>query len=494
MSFNVSPKETLTKCDYSNQFRQFPEAGNIAAANRAKALDVHETEAERSERLLMERFMKQNFSTDGDSYLFFIAKIGKILFLAVMLPPYMVCYGIPKWLITQAVTIISTVTNEGISMITKGIAKLNPWNADVFAIQFKRFLDAFSWRTKIADGVLSTFNDLKSLPRRLFNEIYKKLESVKEAYTWVKEKVSEKVSNVKEFIAEKYEKVSQLVQKQVTKANEWVQTQFEKAMAPGVATYEKIKAPIETAALFLKQKFDETSEKVKEKIEHVINKTIHRAEEVAQAISSASVQVLHTLYTQIEPYINWTYPIAPWVYNQSSIAVKYSIERIQEIIQTTQMYLQKVYEVGQKVAVWSSNQMQSLATLAYNKTVQFFMPFVKYSQKLAQAFKKLLRRRATRLHDFLERHLVRLKKLIDYFNRRGKQAANFLWKRVKTVPEKTLLFLSKTIGTIRSFFAWLLNTLKLTLIWTKVLFIYSTHLIRDLNREITGWRAPSQVE
>lgn len=484
MSFNVSPKETLTKCDYSNQFRQYPEAGNIAAANRAKALDVHETEAERRERLLMERFMKQNFSVEGDSFLFLIAKVGKILFLVVLLPPYMVGYSIPKWLITQAITIVSTVTSDAISLITKGIAKLNPWNADVFAIQFKRFLDAFSWTMKIADGVLKAFNDLKSLPTRLLNEIYKRFEPVKEAYTWVKDKVSEKISAVKEFISEKFENASQFVQKQVKQASEWVQAQYEKMMEPVRTTYEKIRAPIESMCLFCQQKLEELNEKVKEKI----HQAEHKAKEVAQAISSASVQVLHNLYTQIEPYINWTYPIAPWVYNQSSIAVKYSVERIQEIIETTQMYLQKVYEVGQKVAVWSSNQMQSLAAFAYNKTLEFFMPFVKTSQKFRAAFQKLLQRRAKRLHDFLEKQFVRLKKLFDYFSHRGKQAALFLWKKVKAVPEKILFFMNK----IRAFFAWLLSALKLTLLWVKVLMIYSTHLIRDLNRELSGWETPSK--
>lgn len=97
-------RDTISRCDmYSNPYNthlsSHPALVRQRAEEYARSKDVIESGQKKLERDLMERLMQK--MPTGKFVV--VAHLGKYAFLAIMLPPYIFLYGLPKWLMTVGV-------------------------------------------------------------------------------------------------------------------------------------------------------------------------------------------------------------------------------------------------------------------------------------------------------------------------------------------------------------------------------------------------------
>lgn len=83
----------------------------------AKSMDsigVHET---------TQMILEKNFYAKlSDEKVAIFVSVGKFLFIAIMLPPYILVYGVPKWLIVEAFPFIFHQGQKGINFLTHQIS------------------------------------------------------------------------------------------------------------------------------------------------------------------------------------------------------------------------------------------------------------------------------------------------------------------------------------------------------------------------------------
>lgn len=171
MSGAVS-RDSLSRCEPPSMLYdviRYPHAPPVPAkANAAvvdPAKDTIETTQQRLNREMTEKFQNTSSRLPHHSYIA-VAQTGKYLFLAIMLPTYLCCYGIPKWffynLLPQALaTVQSQIVRVGrfvselsthVADLMKGILEQMLGDAMRLARrQAKAFKDSFkSWRRRQA--------------------------------------------------------------------------------------------------------------------------------------------------------------------------------------------------------------------------------------------------------------------------------------------------------------------------------------------------------
>lgn len=125
---------------YNNPYRCDPapaRAYESLQRKKPKREDSSETEQQRLERQLMSEFQRNNFRLPLGRFVV-IAEAGKFLVLAILLPPYIFFYGMPKWMLEQ----VAPPIQQTIKAIEAGIEKIglriSAWKGDVFAFVSER--------------------------------------------------------------------------------------------------------------------------------------------------------------------------------------------------------------------------------------------------------------------------------------------------------------------------------------------------------------------
>lgn len=99
--------------------------------------DSAETEQQRLERQLLAEFQRNHFRLPAGRFVI-VAEAGKFLILAILLPPYIFFYGMPKWMLEQ----VAPVVQKGAHLFGEGLERLflriSAWTTDVFAIASER--------------------------------------------------------------------------------------------------------------------------------------------------------------------------------------------------------------------------------------------------------------------------------------------------------------------------------------------------------------------
>lgn len=94
-------RDSITSSDsfYSNPYRQDLDyaRGNQLRANLFKNKDTLENSQSQLEERLFDQFRENKFRLPLGKFAF-IGQIGKYAFFAILLPPYIICWGIPKWI------------------------------------------------------------------------------------------------------------------------------------------------------------------------------------------------------------------------------------------------------------------------------------------------------------------------------------------------------------------------------------------------------------
>lgn len=108
---------------YSLQNRPKPSKDTLNSVSETlnpSRKDTIEISKERlNEEALSKLGKKETYTVSQNSFM----RIGKYLFLAVTLPPYVLVVGIPKWIVLQALPLIFSVLQDGGSKIAEAVKK-----------------------------------------------------------------------------------------------------------------------------------------------------------------------------------------------------------------------------------------------------------------------------------------------------------------------------------------------------------------------------------
>lgn len=98
-------QDSLTRCEPSSMLYDTirnPRAPYIPPVQDVVKPDTIESTQQRVDREVLERFQGNGRKLPHDSFVA-VVHVGKYIFMAIMLPPYLCAYGIPRWILVTAV-------------------------------------------------------------------------------------------------------------------------------------------------------------------------------------------------------------------------------------------------------------------------------------------------------------------------------------------------------------------------------------------------------
>lgn len=130
-------KDSLAKCEQPSMLYdaiRYPSAPYVPPKPRIESADFSkdtlETTQQRLNREMLDKFQNTSSRLSHHSYVA-VAQTGKYLFLAIMLPPYLCCYGIPKWMISTLLPQIFLISKVQIMRVGRFFTELSARVADL---------------------------------------------------------------------------------------------------------------------------------------------------------------------------------------------------------------------------------------------------------------------------------------------------------------------------------------------------------------------------
>lgn len=284
--------------------------------------DTIETSAEQIEKEVQQRFHANNYQLPNER-IAMIARAGKIAFMTVTFPPYLLLYAIPRWLGTHILPVISKQLEKAVKHSVRPLEKMAEimiqqlhklqivWKIlqkkvqrtqQLFSDIFKMLSQPFKTLLQRAKGVRARAVGLVAKARGLLR---KGAKAVKKQLARVKAKKESLTQRVKSrFLAYKNQLTSHY-----TRFKEFIQPPFQAIINPIKKAQEYIKATVAVGARHFKERvatLKRLANKQLERCTHVCQKAINtmrkRANQLRERVLSpltALVTMLPTLWQTI---------------------------------------------------------------------------------------------------------------------------------------------------------------------------------------------------
>lgn len=467
----------ITKCNYSAYSLMNPHSPyhhpaplKAQAISDKKNLDILEQHAQAQLHKLL-----------PNEKVVVVARAGKLLFYAVALPPYLLLYGIPKWIAADLFAllafqmkkhwgkgqdflqnILKTISERsegfvdlknklvsGTEAIVEYLKSISKISADLFSAlkhnvisQTYNLLEALSWAQELKQGVEKFIDYAKNLSS--------------ETFRFTKDQLQDLKATLQNIIRPGFEQLLnrlEQIKKEVNKAFDIASDVKKQAQAHLDHALGQTKEILNAIQIFVSQTAEpyqkwvsekwETAQEVFKKQKEKVTKIVNRGIEETQQIIQASVQTI----TQM----------AVPVINQLIIAPQQMINLLATPFQG-QFKISIVIELAQlKLRNWQES---------FKRFYQGF--FYKGSQA-----KKMLQQTIEKVQKQLLDWRVRVYEWI-------KLKRAWLWEIVKSLPAKVWGGFVRGCKKSAHFF-------KLTWAWTKVLTRYGLELMRETSRELMLW-------
>lgn len=169
---------SISRCDlYSNPYDTRMQARPAIIKQRAESFSQQDTlsSAKSFDSDILKRLQAKEIPYDS---LLVLAALGKYAFLAIVLPPYIFCYGIPKWLMTEGLPKVYNVFSKVVKNITDRVADALHKGGVLLKSQISKVTSPILLYIKTrVDKTLELFSDMKNralyaagYPYRLFDQ------------------------------------------------------------------------------------------------------------------------------------------------------------------------------------------------------------------------------------------------------------------------------------------------------------------------------------
>lgn len=418
-----------------------------------------------------------------------IARAGRLLFILITLPPYIFLYGIPKWLMMEAIpwmflrtkTFFQKTVDFSNQILTKiwESVKLNLTSR--FSSGLQTFAEYMKWVNKSMEALFTHLQhqvvQLNQKFTKPFKDAYELLEGVvKESLAKIlqgQQKIKEKIQSLIKSIQNSFQLGQERLHHSLMQPmQQWTSQQVERiastlkhienrTSAFGERLYAFVALPIKKVAKF----FEKSAQKITQKIQEFVVKPLV---EWAQPKIDASAKFLRKVQNRVEK------------------TVSKHIENIQKKISATAEF---VHQSVQPLVNWGFMISQAMIKFI---TPDFFLGWLR--SKASQGWSKKNRVFApafARLGNHLKKGV---QNKWHQFKQKGKSLKTWAIKVVRWIIAKILEAPGQLWNLmIKLFYAFLravrqtVHFLKLTWMWTRVLSRYGAQLLRELADEMGNW-------
>lgn len=348
-------RDTLSRCEtYSNPYDLRFDADlarkRLGEKNLSAGPDEVETDSARLERLLVEKFQKNQFNLLKSEKMGGVITGGKFLLLAFVMPAYLFFYGVPRWMMQHAFPPLAAMAAQAAEMV-QGVAR--------FAVQFTQ--NIFSAITNKAENLIGwnkgedaknsggfihwTFHTVKT-------GVQNTAHSLKDRANDVYQGLMKAVSGVYHFFADP---MINAVQKKIDSA---------------VNIYNTVKNFTEKVVNTIKEKVQERVDQFKEKAHRFIEgaKSVFLAPikfvvDSYQAVVQRTVDGYHKVVETANDLRNWAVTKAKEITHEVVKAVK---ERAQTVVHGAQRAGEIIAAPFVASAVWVQGQAVNLFAVGRN--------------------------------------------------------------------------------------------------------------------------------
>jgi predicted PurR-regulated permease PerM len=402
-----------------------PHGSKIKQSSHSENLYGKDSLRTQQTRLEREMFDKFRTSIPNDAVIL-VGKAGKFVFLAIMLPPYIFLYGIPKFMMVQVLPFLFEASKTGISKFV---------------------------------SILIDFSALVAIP----------LQALKKQLKRVQKKVqnlAETISKQMQAFAEMAKRGMERLTSPFVKAYDRVSKFFAKLQMPHI-TFPKfsLKLPeIKNPFGFVSTLAEQAMERLKALREKLANFPpklkmpstdlfSNMAEKITEQAKAAAKVIDNALVAFISPPIDF-----------AKDKIAYALKGIEEIIKMIQEGVARVL-----------SPIQTLSNAVINLFVipQFVKTWGERSQNALMAMIRNIRRLIKKIPNPIKW----LKKMAGKFQQMAKSALLKL-KGLKKLPKKAASYLMIVLKKVFSLINWILYCLMILAAWISILVRYGWLQVR----------------
>ncbi len=496
-------RDTLSRCDtYSNPYDLRFDADlarkRLGEKNLSAGPDELEGDSARLERLLVEKFQKNQFNILKSEKMGAVITGGKFVLLAFVMPAYLFFYGLPRWMFQHAFPPVAALAAQAAEMV-QGIAR--------FAVQFTQ--NIFTAITNKAENLIGWNKGEDAKNSRGF---------IHWTFHTAKTEMENKVKSVKERINDAYNTLMKAFAGAYHFLADPVINAVQERIDGLVNTYNGIKSTLEKSVNFVKEKVQERVEQITEKFHNFIEATKHVflapikfAVNTYQTVFQRTGDVYHKVVETANDLRNWTLAKTKEITHEVVRAVK---ERAQEVVHGVQRAGEVIAAPFIASAVWIQGQAVNLLAMgkewmtygseASKKSLVWFL--TKGLPKLAEKilpkwlnpiylWKEGQRWKESFAQGFKKFKMAIRQKIVEKINvARGKidqvfrsilKVLNWIWSALKGAA---LRFYKKRLKVVLSYLTpnAIANGFKNTLTFFRVLFRIAKRMSQELLSDLTN--------
>lgn len=452
MSFNVAPRETISKASYDNQFRSYPEEVRLKAARIEKhRIDSQETEAMRYERLMTQKFIVGTFVIESPR-IALLAKIGKAMLIVALFPPFFIFVTFPRYTFQTLLPTIFSKLEEPVTKIVKNVQWISAWSVDIFNIA----LGKVARKLKITLPRIELPTIKFTLPEKLVKPILKPfkvaakiIEKTKEALVTIKEKIAAFVKPIQKAFTAVVEKSETFFLSIESKLIQFVN--YLTPAPPPMRAYGQ-KDPVPT----WKEKLIEFKEK---------------AETILTAIKNTLMAPVHALITRLEPAYNFVATTVPYLYNQVQTAYETLTLAIKARIDAVTNTIHTLYKKAEAAVI-------EITTALIEQINTFLTPYYPIPGRIAHAIAvPFVRAKAS-----FSRKVAAVLSFGNALKEHAKSFVKYTKAQIKKIPALVNQFLKASARFGINFLKALKSLFIILGVTLKILYLY----MRDLNNRVFG--------
>lgn len=452
------------------------------------SVDTLESTQRRLNREIFERFKTHGLSLPHESFVA-VVQVGKYVFLAIMLPPYLCFYGLPRWFFLNVLPPCGIFIKQQFFRVGRMMQKLKKTVPDLMKGVIDQLIgDSLRTLNQRAKNFLKvTANALIATQKGvvfLWNKgvTYAKavetaIDTVRNAYR----KMRDFPSKVQRAIKRK---VAELARKAVIKVG---QTLHKIVVVPFI---EALQIPL----LAMKR----TYEKATRNIQTIIRKTREKAKQASEVVAKAMQLVTQKV---VEGYHLLVNPLAnilskqfargrSWLDRTKQVAEKMVGKIIEAATSATQTVVAKMQQAGMQFLHFIQTSAQNVFSFGWQATA-------KQRGKIKQ-IGEMLKERGKRFGRILQKGVNKVISLLEWCGSQTQQGLKWMaaqlkaamqWLRRELIafPSRVLRFLGKLWRLFIKFFRNLVWGVRIAIAWTWAISCYGAALVRELADEMAGW-------
>lgn len=469
MSSNGTNSSSLRRCDlydnpYNARLQANPDIVRQRQAQFEKSKDTISSAQVKLEKDVFKLFKKRNFQLLPGKLLI-IGKVGKFVFIIVMLPAYLFCYGIPKWLITQAAphtfkfiekiftnlksksgSVVSFVVSSAHAMVKKvtdPILNFIQTRVDKVRQFYHRVTQTIErYMTKFSNLVLYPFRAVKTNVIAPVVNIYKK--------------INRAVVNFKERLTHFHHKIRETLILFPKRLDKFLQNKAVQFQQKFTEIEQFISRPFKIILLPV--------QKVIDKFVKVVQKIIEKPKALLQ---KAFIQIKTSIERVVEPLVRWVSLTAKRTVELKDKIVAPVKDKILDTSQKIARSFEKIVDKSKRMVTNVSQTLVQIIPVPVISFMTSFIPFISrnFPKKLFKSSGKM-RKKIKRIK---ERVYLKFAAANQRFLRWMRRFFEWLKPKALASPMQIYRVLKKISCLIKEVLKGAFLLLRLLLAWLKVL-------------------------